>query len=50
MEELITAYIDHKQFLDKLAPKEWHDNKLRLKNLLIDKLKENNNNNIESKL
>ncbi|CAD8119074.1 unnamed protein product [Paramecium sonneborni] len=41
MEELITAYIDHKQFLDKLAPKEWHDNKAKLKSLLLDNLKEN---------
>jgi hypothetical protein len=29
MEELISQYMDHKQFLDKLAPKEWHDSKFK---------------------
>lgn len=34
-------YIDHKKFLDRLAPKEWHDQKERKRQALISQLKEN---------
>lgn len=26
-EEAVNNYMDHKKFLDRLAPKEWHDQK-----------------------
>lgn len=40
MEELISQYMDHKHFLDKLAPKEWHDSKFKLKEILVEELRE----------
>lgn len=32
--------MDHKKFLDKLAPKEWHDAKEKKRLILINKIRE----------
>lgn len=40
MEELISSYMDHKQFLDKLAPKDWLDTRSRLKGELINNVRD----------
>lgn len=32
--------MDHKKFLDKLAPKEWHDNKEKKRRYLFENMKE----------
>ncbi|CAK59698.1 unnamed protein product (macronuclear) [Paramecium tetraurelia] len=39
-EEAVNNYMDHKKFLDKLAPKEWHDAKEKKRQQLVNRLKE----------
>ncbi|EAS00360.3 leishmanolysin peptidase (macronuclear) [Tetrahymena thermophila SB210] len=38
-EEILAGYKEHKEFLDKLAPKDWEEEKQRKKIQLVDKLK-----------
>lgn len=39
-EEAVNNYMDHKKFLDKLAPKEWTDLKERKRMQVIEELRE----------
>ncbi|KAL4488164.1 hypothetical protein ABPG73_001575 [Tetrahymena malaccensis] len=39
-EEILAGYKEHKEFLDKLAPKDWEEEKQRKKSQLVEKLKQ----------